>query len=202
MKIYEHRLAPNPRRVRIFLAEKGIAMEYIQVDLKAGEHLSDEFRARNPFRSVPVLELDNGEILAESMSICRYFEELQPEPALLGSNPWERAQIDMWQRRMELNFFYPVAQAFRNLSDYWAGRITPNREWGETNLRVATRMFKLLDEELGKRKYIAGDEFSIADITALVAIDFAKYLKLEATPEQTHLKDWYERVASRPSAKA
>ncbi|GIW43952.1 MAG: glutathione S-transferase [Candidatus Binatia bacterium] len=202
MKIYDSQLAPNPRRVRIFLAEKGVQVPYEQVDLMSGANRSPEFRKKNPMGTVPVLELDDGTCIAESVAICRYFEELYPEPPLMGRDARERALVEMWQRRMELHIFIPIAQVFRNCHPFFAGRIRQVPEWGEVNREWAVEGLAWLDKELADRRFIAGDAFTIADITALCGIDFGRVSDIRIQPEQKNLKRWYDEVSARPSAKA
>lgn len=202
MKLYDTKMAPNPRRVRIFLAEKGIQVPDEQVDLAKAQNRTPEFLKINPYGGVPVLQLDDGTNLAESVAICRYFEETHPEPRLMGVDARDKALVEMWQRRMELNLLAMVAGAFRNTSDFFKGRIPQVPEYGEVCRQAAERAFGMVDGFLAGSKFIAGDRYTIADITALVAIDFAKLVKLRITPEQKNLARWYETVSSRPSAKA
>ncbi|GAB4225217.1 MAG: glutathione S-transferase [Methyloligellaceae bacterium] len=203
MKLVEAARAPNPRRVRIFLAEKGIEVPTEQIDLGEMEHRRPEFAKLNPFRQVPVLVLDDGTVLSESMAICRYFEEIQPDPPLMGREPLEKAVIEMWQRRVELQFYLPVAYSFRHLHPAMAQFEEPQvPEWGEVNRARAERMLDFLDGELASRRYVAGDSFSVADISLLVAIDFMKLAKIERRPELANLGRWYDEVSSRPSASA
>jgi len=202
MKLYDFTMAPNPRRVRIFLAEKGIEVPLVQVNLASAENRKPEFLAKNPMGTLPVLELDDGTYLAESVAICRYFEELKPQPALLGIDAKDRAIVEMWNRRMELDLFFPVAQAFRNTSDFFKGRIPQVPEWGKVCKESALKRLEWLDKELATRQFIAGDRYSIADITALVAVDFGRPTNIRIAPEQKNLARWYQAVSSRPSAKA
>jgi glutathione S-transferase len=202
MKLYDMSAAPNPRRVRIFLAEKGITVPTVQVDLGKKEHLTEAFRKINPMQRVPVLELDDGTRIAESVAICRYFEEVQPEPPLFGRDPKEKALVEMWNRRMELNLQGAVANAFRHTNPGMADREEQVPAWGEVNDRRAREMFQWLNDDLGSRPYIAGDAFSIADITALVAVDFARIIKCRIGESQTNLARWHASVSGRPSAKA
>ncbi len=202
MKIYEMKVAPNPRRVRIFLAEKGIGMTYEQVDLQKGENLTADFRQKNPMGKVPVLELDDGTCIAESVAICRYFEELQPMPSLMGQTPLEKAHIEMWQRWIEFYFLMPTGMCFQHSSGYFKDRMTPIPQWGEECRKNAVKFFERLNRHLEHHHFIAGERFSIADITALCTIDFNKVNQLGILPEQTHLWRWYDEVSSRPSAKA
>jgi glutathione S-transferase len=202
MKLYDTKMAPNPRRVRIFLAEKGIQVPDEQVDIGKAQNRGPEFLKINPFGGVPVLQLDDGTNVAESVAICRYFEETHPEPRLMGVDARDKALVEMWQRRMELNLFAMVTGCFRNTSDFFKGRIPQVPEYGEVCRQAAERAFGMLDGFLAGGKFIAGERYTIADITALVAIDFAKLIKLRITPEQKNLARWHEAVSSRPSAKA
>jgi glutathione S-transferase len=205
MKLYESRRAPNPRRVRIFMAEKGIDLsqiERIEVDIAKGENLSPDYRQMNPMGGVPVLELDDGQFLSESVAICRYFEVLHPEPPLMGRSAEQQAIIEMWNRRMELNLLMPVAMAFRHGSGYFADREVVCADYGAASLNNASRMFGFLDRHLANNEYIAGDDFTIADITALVSIDFARVIKLGIAEEQSHLARWHAVVSARASARA
>ena len=202
MKVYELRRAPNARRVRMFLAEKGIEMEYQQVDLGAGENLAPAFLTKNPAGRIPVLELDDGTCLSETLAICRYFEELQPEPNLFGSTALERATIEMWSRFIEFNLWLPTGMAFRHITGFYKDRERVFPEWGEEGKQQAQIWFDKLDARLAEVPYIAGERFTIADILALCTIDFGKVVGLRITPKQPHLQDWHDRVSARSSAQA
>jgi glutathione S-transferase len=203
MKLYDGGRAPNPRRVRIFLAEKGIAIETQQVDLGALEHKAPAYTALNPLQQVPALVLDDGTIITESIAICRYFEAQQPEPALFGRSGREAALIEMWNRRIELRLLFGVAQVFRHLHPAMKVMEDPQvPAWGEANKPRVSQFLELLDRELASRRYAAGDRFSVADITGLVAIDLMKPAKLGLPDEMTHLRRWYADVSARPSASA
>jgi glutathione S-transferase len=203
MLLYHDPAAVNPRRVRIFAAEKGIHLETIEVSIADRANLKPEFLAKNPLHLLPVLELEDGRILRESMAICHYLEELTPEPNLLGADPWERAQVVMWNRHAELELLIPFAQAFRHLHRFWVGRIPQVPALGEAMKELAVERMGWFDHELGGRDYVAGDRFTVADITALCAIDFGRLSKIRIDPEaQPHLKAWYDRVNARPSSKA
>jgi len=203
MKLYDSAHAPNPRRVRIFLAEKGIEVPTVQVDIgKAAENRSPEYLAKNPLGGVPILELDDGTVLAESVAICRYFEEMQPEPALMGTDARDRAIVEMWNRRMEFEIALSVMQTFRNTHDFFKGRIPQVPEYGEVCRVWAASRFEWLDTELASREFVAGDRYSIADITAYIGIDFGRVTGIRIQPEQKNLQRWYDAVSSRPSAKA
>ncbi len=203
MRIIETKRAPNPRRVRIFLAEKGVAVPFEEQDMMTGELKSAEFMRLNPWQQVPVLVFDDGRRLCESVAICRYFEELEPDPPLMGVGPFGRAETEMWQRRVELGVFYRVAQVFRHLNPKMAQLEVPQLPmWGEANKGKVEAELRRLDERLAETPYIAGDNYSIADITALVAIDFMKPARLAVSSELENLRRWYDGVSRRPSASA
>jgi glutathione S-transferase len=203
MKLYDMGRAPNPRRVRIFLAEKGIDVPKQEVDLGALEQRSDDFTAMNPMQRVPVLVLDDGTVITESVAICLYFEKLHPEPNLFGKNAVESAQVEMWNRRLELHFYGPVSQSFRHTNPGMAQREKVQvADWGAVCRDQAIEFVDFLEVELGKREFVAGDRFTIADITALCTIDFMRVIKLSLTPEMKNLTRWHAAVSARPSAKA
>jgi glutathione S-transferase len=203
MLLYHDPRAPNPRRVRIFLAEKGVAYDTIEVSIASSAHQTPEFRKKNPIALLPVLELEDGRVLRESMAISRFLEEQHPEPNLLGVDPWERAQIEQWNRHAELELLFPIAQVFRNTHAFWQGRIKQTPEFGEIMREHVAARFEWLDEELGARPYLAGERFTVADITALCAIDFGRVSNIRIDPA-THgnLAAWHKRVSERPSTKA
>jgi len=189
--------------VRIFLAEKGVSIPRIEVDLGKLEHKRPEFSARNPFETIPALELDDGTMIDESIAICRYIEELYPEPNLFGATTLERALVEMWQRRLEWRLFLPIAQAFRHSHPRMAEMENPQVPgWGAANRPKALRGMGIVDEALRDRRFIAGDRFTVADITGLVALDFAKPARIAIPPELAHLNRWHETLATRPSAAA
>ncbi len=202
MKLYDSAMAPNPRRVRIFLAEKGIEVPKVQVDIAKAENRKPPFLEKNPMGGLPVLELDDGTCIAESVAICRYFEETQPQPPLLGTDARDRALVEMWQRRMELEVALPIMQCFRNTHAFFQGRIPQVPEYGEVCRSSAEKRLAWLDGELATRPFVAGERFTIADITALVGIDFGRVVGIRIQPEQKHLQRWHEAVSNRPSAKA
>jgi glutathione S-transferase len=202
MKIYESHNAPNPRRVRIFLAEKDIQILYDEVDIVKAVNRGEDFRRKNPLGTVPVLELDDGTFISESVAICRYFEELHPQPSLFGSDAKQRALAEMWNRRMEFNILQPIADSFRQRHDFFKGRIRQLPEYADVQRLNAEDGLAWLERELATRRFIAGDQFSIADITALVAIDFGRVSKIGIKPEQPNLARWHAEVSARPSAKA
>jgi len=202
MKLYDARTAPNPRRVRIFLAEKGITLPVEQIDIVSAQNRSPEFRARNAMGTLPVLELDDGTTIAESVAICRYFEELHPEPPLMGTDAKDRAVVEMWQRRMEFEVFLPITQVFRNGHAFFKGRIPQVPEYGEVCRTHAEQRLAWLDGVLAERPFVAGERYTIADITALCAIDFGRVSNIRITPGQPNLARWHAAVSSRPSTKA
>ena len=202
MKIYDTHTAPTPRRVRIFLAEKNIPMDYVQVDLQKGENISPEMRAKNPIGKIPILELDDGTCISESDAICLYFETLHPENPLMGSTALEKATIAMWERQIEFGLFMQVGMCFQHSTGYFKDRMTPVPEFGAEAGKNAAKFLKLLERRLAESTFIAGETFSIADITALCAIDFARVIKIKIQDDQTNLQRWYDAVSSRPSAKA
>lgn len=203
MKLYNHPMAPNPRRVRIFLAEKGIQLPTEEVDLLAGQQRVPEFLAKNPSGGVPVLELDDGSCLSESVAICRYLEGLHPEPNLMGRDPREQAEIEMWNRRMEFELFSAVGQVVRNTHPMMKQFFQQFPEYGEAQRPLVQRRLERMDRDLASRSFVAGDRFTIADITALVAIDIAgRMADIAIAPQFTHLARWHQAVSSRPSAAA
>ena len=209
MKLYDFKMAPNPRRVRIFLAEKGIDIETAQVDIPSGENLRPEFRAINPRSLLPTLVLDDGTIIDESVAICRYFEEIQPEPVLMGTDAKSKAVIESAQRHMELDGLMAVAEAFRNSNPAFANRSISGTEGVpvvpglvERGRASVARFFTALNETLGKSEFVVEDGFTIADITAFCTVDFAKWIQIRAGEEHPHIRRWFEQVKARPSASA
>jgi glutathione S-transferase len=201
--LYDGGRAPNPRRVRIFLKEKGIEVPIQPVDLGAMEHKSPAYRAVNPLQRVPALELDDGTILTESIAICRYFEALHPEPALFGRSPLEIATIEMWQRRIELHLLRGIMHVFRHLHPGMKEFEVPQvAQWGEANKPRVMEFLAILDRELANRRYAAGDQYSVADITGLVAVDFLRAAKLPLPAEMANVARWHAELAARPSASA
>ena len=203
MKLYDGGRAPNPRRVRIYLAEKGIEVPMEQVDLGALQHKSAAFADINPIQRVPVLVLDDGMVIAESIAICRYFEALNPEPALFGRGAREIARIEMWNRRLELHLLFPVSHVFRNTHPAMQELEVPQvPAWAEANKPRIADFLAIFDQELEHHPFAAGDRYSVADITGLVAADFMKPAKLAVADELTNLRRWHQSVSSRPSASA
>jgi len=209
MKFYDCKTAPSPRRVRIFLAEKGITPPTEQVDLRGGEHLSPAYRAINPWCVVPWLVLDDGTGIGETMAICRYFEEIHPEPPLMGIDARDKALVTMWDRRVEFDGFLAVAEVLRNTAKGMKGRalagpdnydqIPALAERGRARLK---RFYDILDRQLAGNTFVAGPRFSVADITALCAVDFAGWIGESPPEEHANLWRWHAAVAARPSAGA
>ena len=204
MKIYEFSAFPSPRRVRMFLAEKGINdIRYVPVDVLGGEARGEAFLSKNPLGEVPVLELDDGTFISETTAISRFFEELEPAPALFGTTPHEKAVVEMWQSRLETGLMGAISTYYHHATPgFGPMEADQNKAWGERSLDRALATMRLLDAELNGRTFIAGDGFSIADITALCAIDFAKACEIEIPSELSSLRAWYARVSSRASASA
>lgn len=202
MKLYDTARAPNPRRARIFIAEKGLPMpELIQLDLAGLEHRKPEFASVNPWMGSPTLVLDDGTVIAESVAICRYFEELHPSPPLFGTGAVERAQVEMWNRRLEFGLYTTIAQTFRHTNPNMAHREVPQvADWGEANRARALVQMKLVDQHLRDgRPFICGETFTIADITGGVSLDFARVPKIAMPDDLMHLSAWHARISSRPS---
>lgn len=209
MKFYDCATAPSPRRVRIFLAEKGITVPSVQVDLRAGEQFTPAFRAINRDATVPVLELDDGTRIADAVAICVYFEMRQPEPPLIGADAEEWAQVTAWQRQVERDGFHAVMEAFRNATPGLKGRALAGPDdyeqipaLAERGRARVLRFFAVMDERLGVSEFVAGRRYTIADITTLVTVDFARWAKLPVPESCTYLRRWHEAVSARPSAKA
>ena len=211
MQLYDSKMAPNPRRVRIFMAEKGVTCENVQVDIVKGENLTDEFLAVNPRGLLPTLVLDDGTVIDETVAICRYLEETHKEPPLMGTDPISKAQIESRQRHMEFDGLLGASEAFRNSFPGFATRglagntgnveaIPALAERGKTSV---ANFYESLDRDLGASAYVAGDQFSIADITALCVVDFATGAARVPIPDSCeNLIRWHENVSARPSAKA
>lgn len=202
MKLYDSQGAPNPRRARIFIAEKGLTIPTVQVDIGNLATRTPEFLAINPLGRVPVLELDDGSNIAESLAICRYLESLHPKPALFGCSPDETAHVEMWVHRVEFNLVQNVFGCFQNTHDYMKERMTQIPAYGELCRERAVEFCSLLDDQLGRGQYIAGDRYSMADISAQMALDFGKVVKIRPGNEQTNLLRWQQEVSARPSADA
>ena len=202
MKLYDNRFAPSPRRVRFLLAEKSIQLPSVVVDIATGAAQTPAFRQINPLAELPVLELDDGSRLTESLAICRYLESLYPEPNLLGRDARETAEIEMWTLRLMFRLYVPTTQVFRNTHSFWAGRIQQVREYGELMRNAVIDMHELLDGVLAKRQYLAGERFTMADIVGFTSIDFGKPSNLRIGDAHPNLKRWYAEIGARPAAKA
>lgn len=203
MKLYDGGKAPNPRRVRIFLAEKGLEVPLEPIDMGAMGHRSATVTTVNPLQRLPVLELDDGTVITESIAICRYFDELHPNPPLFGTGAVGRALVEMWQRRLELNLMMPVAHVFRHTHPAMKEWEVPQiSEWGDANRPKALEFLALLNRELAQREFAAGDDFSVADITGLIAIDFMKPARIAVPEEFTNVLRWHQALRARPSAGA
>lgn len=210
MKLYDMLKAPNPRRVRMFLAEKGITVDRVEVDIPSGANLTAEFIAINPRCTVPTLVLDDGTVLDESIAICRYFEELHPEPNLMGHTALEKAQIESWQRHMELDGMFSVAAVFRNVSPPFANRSMPGSApalpqipaMAERGIALTTHFFEQLNTRLGVTSFVAGERFTVADITAFITVEFARWIKMYPAEAHDNTKAWFAGIKSRPSALA
>jgi glutathione S-transferase len=203
MRLYDGGRAPNPRRVRVFLAEKGVTIPAEQVDLGQLQQRSDAFTAVNPMQRVPALLLDDGTVITESIAICRYFEALHPDPPLFGQGALETALVEMWQRRAELHLLFPVASVFQHTHPAMKIMVDPQiAAWGEANKPRVAEFLQFLDGELKGRSYIAGNRYTVADITAMIAVDFMRVSKLKVPDELANVKPWYAEVSARPSAAA
>ena len=194
--------APNPRRVRIFLAEKGIDLPETPVNLMKREHKSPEHRARNSLGQIPTLVLDDGTAISETVAICRYFEETTADPPLFGTTPVEKALVDMWIRRAEFVLMMPVGQFWRHAHPRTAALLTQYKDFGESNRETYGNALRWLDRELADKPYLAGETFSMADICALSTLDFANWIGLPVPEEHANVKAWHARVSARPSATA
>src|SRR4051812_14536247 len=203
MKLYDGGRAPNPRRVKVFLAEKGLTVPMEQVDLGKLAHKSPEYTAVNPLQRVPALQLDDGTIITESIAICRYFEQLHPEPPLFGNGAKQAAIVEMWERRVEFHLLAPVLHIFRNSHPAMKEMEVPQvPAWADANKPRVMDFLALLDRELQSHRYVAGDSYSVADITGMISIDFLKPAGLAVPDELKNVKRWHEEVSARPSAKA
>ncbi len=208
VKLYDCKTAPSPRRVRIFIAEKGIDVDTVEVDLSSGEQFGETFRALNPDCTVPVLELDDGSCLTEVMGISAYLDAAYPEPPLFGQTPAERGEVLGWNQKVEQQGLLAMAEAFRNAVPGLKGRALPGPEGYEQipalvdrgRARVL-RFFETLDKRLAETMFIAGERYSVADISALVFVDFARRGKLVPDESLEHLARWYKAVSERPSAR-
>lgn len=203
MILYDYPGGPNPRRVRIFLAEKGISVPMETVDILKRRNRQPDFLEKNPTGGIPILELDDGTCISESVAICRYFEELHPEPPLFGTGAKQRAIIEMWLRRVELNLMVPIGMVWVHGHPLTAKLIQQIPEAAAQN-RVRTAMgYRLLNDQLAENDFIAGDAYSVVDAVALATYDFGAGL-VGVPPEDglTHLARWHAAVSARPSATA
>lgn len=208
MKIYEFRRAPNPRRVQMFLVEKNIDIEYIQVNVRNGENRESEYLAINPKSGVPALQLDNGNVISESMAICRYFDAVKPEPFIFGNTPEERGLVEMWNRKIEIEGMNPVGECLRNSSEAFKDRAVPDprvtKQIPELAVRgsmLGNRFLDDIDKKLSESEYVAGKNFSMADINLYVFLDFASWVKVIPNDDHKNLLKWKESVSKRESAK-
>ena len=199
VRLYDQPRAPNPRRVNIFLAEKGIEIERVNIDLMAGEHKRPDYLARIGVPQVPALELDDGAIVTESVAICRYFEALRPEPNMMGREVMEQVIIENWQRLVEFRLFATVAACFRHTNPHLAVLEDQCPDWGEVNRGRLDARLGEIDRRLEGRDWIAADRLTIADITALVAVEFLRVIKHPIPEGDTNLLAWVERMRARPS---
>jgi len=206
LTLYDCATAPSPRRARILLAEKGLPHQTVPVDLRAGEQFGEAFRRINPHCTVPALVTDDGPVLTDNAAIAAYVEARWPDPPLLGRTPHEKAEVAHWQWRAEFEGLLAVAEVLRNTSPALAGRALPGPVRVEQIPALAERgrlrvqqFFATLDERLAARQWLAGDGLSVADITALVAVDFARAVKLQPGPELAHLQRWRAALTARPA---
>ncbi len=202
MKLYTSRGAVSPARVQFFLAEKGLELEYVQVDLMKGEHKTPEYRAISPNGRSPALQLDDGRVICETTAICHYIEALHPEPPLCGTTPVERAHIEMCDRMMEFELKIPMAMTFRHTFPAMKALEDQVPEFGEKQRKVALKRAARLDRQLANQDYVAGSAFSIADITAWYSFRFFRIAGFDITDETPHLKAWFARIKARPAATA
>ncbi|MFK8051468.1 MAG: glutathione S-transferase family protein [Woeseiaceae bacterium] len=208
MLFFDCQPAPSPRRVRIFIAEKGIDIPVQEIDLRSGEHLSSEFREKNPDCTVPALALDNGVVLTETLAICTYLEDQFPEPPLMGRDALERADVLQWNARIEQQGLAAVAESFRNHSKGFKGRAVTGPvgydqipELVPRGRARAEQFMAMIDAHLDGRDFIAGDGFTMADITALITIDMCAWIKLPIPESLPHLRRWHAATLARDSAR-
>ncbi|MBM4238788.1 MAG: glutathione S-transferase family protein [Gammaproteobacteria bacterium] len=207
MKLYDNDFAPSPRRVRMFIAEKGlesrgVRITRIPVDIAANETQSAAYLEVNPQGEVPVLELDDGTRLQESLAICRYLEALHPEPCLFGATPLARARIEAMTLGLMFRVYVPTTHAFRHTHRFWQGWVTQIAEYGTLARDQVLAEWQRIDSLLASRPFVAGDTFSFADIVAFTTLEFGKPSGIRLQPAQQHLSRWYAEIASRPSSKA
>lgn len=202
MILYDLPAGMHPRRVRIFLAEKGVSLPTKVVDAANGENKTDDFLRMNPMGRLPVLQLDDGTAIAESLAICRYIETLHPQPPLWGEGPLDATRVDMWTRRMEQQISTPIADIFRHSGDFYRGRIVQVPAYAEWLREQVVLNLKWLDGELAGRRFIAGSHYTMADIVAQCAFVLGKAVGIRIPPEHTHLTVWFSEVTARPTARA
>jgi glutathione S-transferase len=203
MKLYNAPIpAPNPRRVRIFLAEKGVSVPLEDVSIRDRAHKAPEFKQKNSLGQLPVLELDDGTHVSESVAICRYLEELHPTPPLFGRTPLERANVDMWIRRIEMTVMTPVGAVWVHTHPLTSRLGTQYKDYGESNRERYAKALQWFDRELEGREFVTGGSYTMADIIGLVTVDFAKFIGLDMPADTPHLHAWHARVSARPSARA
>lgn len=203
MKLYNAPIpAPNPRRVRIFLAEKGVSVPLEDVSLRDRAHKAPEFKQKNSLGQLPVLALDDGTHLSESVAICRYLEELHPTPPLFGRTALERANVDMWIRRIEMTVMTPVGAVWVHTHPLTSRLGTQYKDYGESNRERYAKALQWFDRELEGREFVVGGSYTMADIIGLVTVDFATFIGLDMPADTPHLHAWHARVSARPSARA
>ncbi len=203
MKLYDLPPSPNARRVRIFIAEKGLEIPIVPVNMMTGENQSEDYLAKNSLGKMPLLELDDGTCIAESAAICRYLEEMNPNPPLMGRNPLEKALVEMWHRRMELEFLIPMITIFLHTGEMWKDRVTQIPQVAETGILNVKERMEWLDRELDGKEFITGEDYTVADIAAQCAFVMGKAaLGLRIAEDQLNLSNWFTRVSSRPTARA
>ena len=203
MKLYDLPPSPNARRVRIFIAEKRLEIPIVPVNMMTGENQSEDYLAKNSLGKMPLLELDDGTCIAESAAICRYLEEMNPNPPLMGRNPLERALVEMWHRRMELEFLIPMITIFLHTGEMWKDRVTQIPQVAETGILNVKERMEWLDRELDGKEFITGEDYTVADIAAQCAFVMGKAaLGLRIAEDQLNLSNWFTRVSSRPTARA
>lgn len=202
MKLHDLKAGTNPRRLRIFLAEKGLTLPTVQVDMASGENRQPAYLAINPLGTMPALELDDGTVITESIAICRYLEEQQPDPPLFGTTALERAHVEMWNRRLELELQIPIQHAFVHLSPFWQGRRPQVPAYGEVARARALEVMAWLDREIGDRPFFVGERYTVADITAQCALLLGKHTGTPIPAGLDHLARWFAEVSARPSARA
>ena len=209
MKLYDFALAPNPKRVRMFLAEKSVEIPSVQINTREREQFSEAYNAVNPSHVVPTLELDDGTCIGESVAICRYIEEMHPQPPLMGRDAKDKAIVEMWNRRAELEGYLSVAETLRNALPLFEDRALPGVPGGVPQIpalvkrgkQTMARFLDKLDEQLGDNQFVAGNAFSIADITAFISIELGhQRLEMTIPPHCKNVSRWYAEIGQRPSA--